>query len=107
MTIRLCFSAISRISFMFAGWPKRWTGMIALVLGVIAFSNALGDIVQVSLSISANLGTAPVYEMEAHVAMKVFGTVMTSSPLPIPFASSARWRADVPVFTPTENFALQ
>ena len=41
------------------------------------------------------------------VAMKVWATVITSSPAPMPAASSARCSALVPVFTPAEYLAWQ
>ena len=48
MTTRPCARAISRIGSMSAGWPYRWTGMMALVRGVIAASIWPGSIVKSS-----------------------------------------------------------
>jgi hypothetical protein len=74
--------------------------MIAFVRGVIARSIAAGAIVKVSGSMSTNTGVAPAYTIAAAVATKVNGTVITSSPAPMPAASSARCSALVPEFTP-------
>ena len=77
--------------------------MIALVRGVIAASIAAGAIVYVSGSMSTNTGVAPAYSIAATVATNVNGTVITSSPGPMPAASSARCSALVPELTPTAS----
>ena len=64
--------------------------MMALVRGVIDASTQLGSMLKVSSWISAKTGVAPVKRMVLTEAMKVKGEVMTSSPGPMPCASSAR-----------------
>src|SRR5579859_5534882 len=54
---------------------------------------------------STKTGIAPQYSMAATLATNVNGTVMTSSPGPMPAARSARCSALVPVFTPTAYWA--
>ena len=61
---------------------------------------------QVFGSMSTNTGVAPTWEMASVVVMKVFGTVMTSSPGLIPVAMRAKRRASVPEFTPMQNLVL-
>ena len=55
----------------------------------------------VSASTSTQTAVAPTWWMAAVVEMSLFGTVMTSSPGPIPRASSATLRAAVPELVPT------
>ena len=57
-------------------------------------------------STSTNTGLAPQYVIASAVAMKVFGTVITSSPGPTPEASRASQRASVPLPTPMAVLAL-
>ena len=45
ITKSLCFLASAMTASMSAAWPKRWTGMIAFVRGVIASLNAPGSMV--------------------------------------------------------------
>ena len=66
-TGRPYFSAISVIRVMFAMSPAKWTGMIALVRGVIAASIWWGSIPNVS-SQSTKTIRAPVSEMAPAVA---------------------------------------
>ncbi len=66
------------------GWPKRCTGMIAFVLGVIAPAILSASMRAVSSRTSTSTGFAPVMAIASAVAMKVLGTVMTSSPGPMP-----------------------
>jgi hypothetical protein len=74
--------------------------MIAFVRGVIAASIAPTSMVKVFGSMSTSTGVAPAYWIAATVATKVKGTVMTSSPGPMPAASNAMCSALVPVLTP-------
>ena len=85
---------------MSQGWPKRWTGMMAFVRFVTAFSMSAGSMLKVFGSTSTKTGTAPSSPATSAVAMKVKGVVMTSSPAPIPRARSARSSASVPLATP-------
>ena len=63
---------------------------MAFVRGVIAGSMSAGSINIVSSSTSMKIGVAPVIEIASEVAMKVWATVMTSSPGPMPSARSVR-----------------
>jgi len=56
---------------------------------------------------STKTGVAPVWDIASTVAMKVKGTVMTSSPGPIPAAIKAKQRASVPLLTPTQYSVSQ
>ncbi len=67
--------------------------------GVIAASSRAGSIVCVSARTSTNTGRAPTSRIASPVAMKVFATVTTSSPGPIPCARSASCSASVPFAT--------
>ena len=58
--------------------------MIAFVRGVMAASTRSTSIAKSSSRTSTRTGRAPVYRTLAALAMKVNGTVMTSSPGPIP-----------------------
>jgi hypothetical protein len=101
MTTRLRALAVAMIGSMSAGCPYRCTGTIALVRGVIAAARPSGLRVSESGSTSTSTGVAPVYVITATEATKVNGTVMTSSPGPMPAATSARCSAAVPELTPT------
>ena len=76
--------------------------MIAAVRSVIAASTAAGSRQKSSGSMSANTGVAPVSATELAVAAKVNDGTMTSSPGPMPAASSPRCSPDVPEFTATQ-----
>ncbi len=52
--------------------------------GVIAASSPAGSIVNEAASTSTNTGRAPFSRIASPVAMKVFATVTTSSPGPMP-----------------------
>src|SRR3990167_9699390 len=91
---------------MRAGLPVRWTGIIALVAGVIACSILSGSIFISSL-ISTKTGLAPVNAIEEAEAINELGTVMTSSPSLTPIAFKTRYREEVPFATPIPYFALQ
>ena len=69
---------------MSTGKPDRYTGMIALVRGVMAASSLARSILRVTGSISANTGVAPTSIITLAVATHEIGVVMTSSPAPIP-----------------------
>src|SRR3989338_5562016 len=105
-TIKFLFLAISKIGPISAGCPYRWTGSIALVLLVMAFFSLLTSRLYVLLSISTNLGLAPTLLMDSVVAIKVFGTVITSSPGFIPAAIKDNIKAEEPLLTPMPNLAL-
>ena len=74
---------------MSLGIPAKWTGMTAFVFFVTAASSLSGSILRVFLSISASTGFAPTNIIALTVAAKVIGVVITSSPGPMPRASSA------------------
>ena len=59
---------MSRKAGRSAGWPKMCTGMIARVRSVIAASAAAGSRQNVSGSMSANTGVAPVRAIASAVA---------------------------------------
>ena len=86
---------------MSAGCPYRWTGTMARVRGVTARSSAAGSIVSDSGCTSTKRTSAPVRQIASTVATNVNGTVITSSPAPMPAAVSAMNRALVPELTPT------
>ncbi len=86
---------------MSAHWPNRWTGMIALVRGVIFAAMPAGSMLNVTGSISTNTGMAPTRTMAPTVAKNVYGVVMTSSPGPMPSAIRQTSSASEPDETPT------
>jgi len=100
MTCRLFLLAISIISSISAICPKRWTGIMALVFGVIAFSINSGTMLNISGSVSTNTGVAPSLLITPAVAKNVNGDVITSSPGPIFNAIRERSKASVPDATP-------
>ena len=63
--------------------------------------------VKLRSSTSTKTGSAPVMEMASAVAMKLLGTVITSSPALMPRAARASQSASVPLLTPTALFAPQ
>ena len=75
--------------------------MIARVRAVIAASSNRQFIRYVSGSMSTKTGFAPTNAIASAVAIKVFDTVITSSPGPILQARSAKARASVPDELPT------
>ena len=81
--------------------------MIAFVLLVIFSSIFSGSMLNVSGRMSTKTTLAPDIVIASDVAMKLLATVMTSSPLPIPMAFSARKMASVPFPTPMQCFAPQ
>ncbi len=80
---------------------------MARVWLVIACSILVGSISSVSFRTSTNTGVAPVETIAETVGIAVFGTVMTSSPGPIPSARRARNSASVPLFTPFPPVRLE
>ena len=70
--------------------------MMALVRALTAEETEAGESVKVSGSMSANTGVAPVMATALAVAANVKEGTITSSPGPIPAASSPRCRAEVP-----------
>ena len=95
ITTRRCSAASSAIVGISAASPIESTGMIALVRGVIAASISDVSMFNVQGSTSTKTGVAPAWRMELAVAMKLRDGQMTSSPLPIPAAISARVNAAV------------
>ena len=79
--------------------PLLWTGMIALVRGVIAASMRLGSMLNVPGSMSMKTGVAPTSSMTSPTEMKLLGTVITSSPGPMPAARNATCIAAQPELT--------
>src|SRR5690349_18533779 len=69
---------------------------MAFVRGVIFASTCERSILNVSSSMSTRTGVAPTYRIALMVAANVNGVVMTSSPGPMPLASSAMCNAVVP-----------
>ena len=84
-----------------AHWPKRCTGIIALVRLVMTRSSNVGSILKSSGRISMKTGLAPRREIAPAVAKKVNGTVTTSSPALTPNAINASSKASLPEATPT------
>src|SRR3989344_7165854 len=84
ITIKLYFLAIFKIASISQGWPAKWTGIMAFVLGVISFSIFVSSILQVLRRISQKMGLAPTARSIFVVATKVFGVVITSSPVVSP-----------------------
>ncbi len=64
--------------------------MIALVRGVMYVSICAGSMLKVLRPQSTSTGVAPACTMEWMVEQKVMAGAMTSSPGPMPSASSAR-----------------
>src|SRR5690348_8919503 len=83
-----------------AGRPKRWTGMIARVLGVIRAATSSGSRFNVCGSTSAKTGVAPRRATASAVAKNVNAGQITSSPGPMPIASITSTSASVPLATP-------
>src|SRR5580765_1217569 len=79
-----------------AGCPARSTGRTAFVRSVTAAATSAGSMLRSSSSTSTKTGVAPVCTITFAVAGQVIGDVITSSPGPIPRATSARCSAAVP-----------
>ena len=94
-----------RIGSRSAGWPYRWTGMIAFVRGVTSSATRSGSMFRSESRTSAKTGVAPVWTITFAVAGHVIGVVITSSPGPTPSATSARCIAAVPDETASACFA--
>src|SRR5918999_2683184 len=78
------------------GWPARCTGTIAFVLRVTSAATCSGSMFRSESRTSAKTGFAPVWTITFAVAGHVIGVVITSSPGPVPRATSERWSAAVP-----------
>jgi len=87
---------------MSAACPKRWTGMMPRVFGVIFSATRAGSMLKVTGSMSAKTGFAPARTMAPTVAKKVKGEVMISSPGLTCSAISAMRSASEPLVTPTQ-----
>ena len=84
------------IGVISAGCPKRCTGIIALVRGVIAAIAAVVSMLNVSGSLSTSTGLAPTRTTQPAVAKNEYVGVITSSPGPMSIAISAASTASVP-----------
>src|ERR1043166_886168 len=73
ITLSLCFWAIFWIATISAHCPYKWTGMMALVLGVIAASILEASIHLVMGSQSTNTALAPAIQIASAVAKNVLG----------------------------------
>src|SRR5712691_10060 len=102
ITSRLWALATSITRSMRTIRPFRSTGMIALVRDVTAASSLSVSMLWSSPT-STRTGVAPTWWMTAIVAMNVCDTVMTSSPAPIPTASSSSLSPSVKLLTPTAS----
>ena len=89
-------SAAAMIGSMSAASPKRCTGMMALVRGVIAARVCAGSMLNVAGSMSTSTGVAPTRTIAPAVAKNENVVVTTSSPAPMPSAMSASRSASVP-----------
>ena len=95
MTVRPNSLARVKRGSMSHDWPAKWTGMMALVRGVI-FSRTLPiSRLRVPGSMSARTGVPPQRTIMLTVEAKVMGVVMISSPSLIFRASSVRCRPAV------------
>ncbi len=74
--------------------------MIAFVRSVTRAATSSGSRLSVTGSMSAKTGVAPTRAIASGVAKNVKDGQTTSSPRPIPIASSARTSASVPFATP-------
>ena len=92
---------------MSADWPKISTAKIALVYGEIFCSIDFGQILNVSGSISANIGIAFHCKIAVAVALIVHGVVIISSPGSIPIAPIAASRPEVHELTVTACLTLK
>ncbi len=97
ITFKLCLAAISIISSIGAVCPKRCTGTMAFVLGVMALATAAGSIIKVSGNTSTKTGVNPNKAMTSTVAAKVKSAVITSSPGCKPRPIMAICSASVPL----------
>ena len=88
---------------IWAGAPRMWTGTMALVRLVIAFSTAAGSRHSVS-STSTITGMALLATTVAAVAKNVYAGTITSSPAPIPSARYAQTSAEVQELTARQCF---
>src|SRR5262249_28684557 len=84
-----CRAAMSYRRSMSTGSPAKCTGMIARVRSVMAASACSRSVLRESSPTSTNTGRAPTRTITFAVATKLSAGVITSSPGPIPQASSA------------------
>ena len=96
-------SSIFPLSSLFALLSSPFFPLPSSIFLLRSSSSLTGSIVAVRSSTSTKTGVAPQKDMASAVAMKVLGTVMTSSPGPTPSASRAIQRASVPLPTPTAS----
>src|ERR1051326_80817 len=75
MTGSLCRAAISISAGISVIWPAKWTGMIALVRGVIAAASLLTSMQKLSVQ-STSTGRAKFSAIAPMVAMNVFAAVL-------------------------------
>src|SRR5438477_12937711 len=99
MTTNFRFLATAMMASMSAGWPAKWTGMIARVRGVMAVSTAFGSRLKVFKSMSANTGIALDSTTADAVEKNVYGGMITSSSAWMPAAINAMRKETVPVTT--------
>src|SRR5258708_36168894 len=83
MMTRLLAWAMARMRSMSAGKPKRCTGIIARVLGVMAASSSAGLRLKVAGSMATKTGVAPTEAMETAEAIKTKRAGGAFSPLPV------------------------
>ncbi len=105
MTIRLYFSASSRMASMSAHLAvemHREDGFHLRVRLQVLPGASPGPCCRCARRCRRTRSSAPACEIASVVAMKVFGTVTTVSPLPMPAAIRAKRRASVPLPTPTQ-----
>jgi hypothetical protein len=84
-----------------AGSPNTSTVKMARVRRVTAAAIAPAAGISVASSMSTNRGRAPSYTKQLLEATKLKGVVTTSSPRPMPAATTARCRPAVPELTAT------
>src|SRR5215204_1382748 len=96
---------MAQIGSRSAGWPARWTGMIAFVRSVTPALTASGSMFRSDSRTSTKTGVAPAWTTTFAVAGQVIGVVITSSPGPIPSATRVRCIAAVPEETASACFA--
>src|SRR5260370_22323453 len=83
-----------------AGWPKRWSGMIGLVRGVMRVSASGTSMLKVSGQEAAKTGVAPTRAIHPAVAKNVNDGQITSSPAPISRATRRSRIPSLPEETP-------
>jgi hypothetical protein len=84
-------------------FPKRSTPIIAFVFLLILFLICDTSIHRSSLLISTKIAVAPTCLITSTVLIQVYGTVITSSPGPIPKASKDKCNAEVQELTAAQS----